>query len=348
MEKAYLVLENGDIFEGYAFGAKAKGVGELVFTTGVCGYMETLTDKSYYGQIIMQTFPMIGNYGIIEADEDGKCVASGYVVREWCENPSNFRCEGDIDAYLKKQGIPGIYGVDTRRITAIIREQGVMNAAICSSIPESKEFIKNYKISKAVEAVTGADITKYFVDNAKYSLALVDYGVKPSIVKALNERGCSVTVYPANAQLISILPQLYDGIVLSNGPGAPEEGVYTEQIKELFGKKPVLAIGLGYQLLAIANGAEVEKLRYGHRGANQPCKMTGKNRTYITVQNHGYAVVSDSVKKGNISFVNANDGTCEGIEYKDEKAISVQFYPDSINGTSFIYDEFINMLGGAR
>ncbi len=348
MEKAYLVLENGDIFEGYAFGAKAKGVGELVFTTGVCGYIETLSDPSYYGQIIIQTFPMIGNYGIIEADEDGSCVASGYVVREWCENPSNFRCEGDIDAYLKKQGIPGIYGVDTRRLTAVIREQGVMNAAICESIPDNTDFIKSYKVNNAVEAVTGGDIKKYFVDNAKHSVAIIDYGMKPSIIKALNERGCNVTAYPAGAQLISILPQLYDGIVLSNGPGAPKEGRYTEQIKELFGKKPILAIGLGYQLLALANGARVEKLKYGHRGSNQPAKKTDSSRTYITVQNHGYAVVPETVVKGNISFVNANDGTCEGIEYKDEKAVSVQFYPDSVNGTSFIYDEFVNMLGGDR
>ncbi len=348
MDKAYLVLENGDIFEGYAFGAKAQGVGELVFTTGVCGYIETLTDPSYYGQIIMQTFPMIGNYGIISEDIDGKCAASGYVVREWCKDPSNFRCEGDIDEYLKKAGIPGIYGVDTRRITAIIREQGVMNAAICSSIPEDTEFLKSYKIENAVEAVTSSDITKYFIDDAKYSIALIDYGMKSSIIKALNERGCNVTVYPANAQLIDVLPQLYDGIVLSNGPGEPQEGKYSEQIKELFGKKPMLAIGLGYQLLALANGAKAEKLKYGHRGANQPAKKTDANRTYITVQNHGYAVISDSVIKGNISFVNANDGTCEGIEYKDEKAISVQFYPDSVNGTAFIYDEFVKLLGGDR
>ncbi len=348
MKKAYLVLEDGTVFEGYRFGAQANALGELVFTTGVCGYIETLTDPSYCGQIVVQTFPMIGNYGFISEDMDGKCALTGYVVREWCDSPSNFRSEGTIDEFLKRAGIPGICGVDTRHLTAILREKGSMNAYICDSVPDDLSIVKFHKSEEPVKKVTCEEVKKYAADKAKHNIALIDFGTKISLIQALNNKGCNVSVYPANSPLISVLPDLYDGIVLSGGPGEPKPGEYTETIKALFGKKPVLAIGLGHQLLALACGAKIFKMNHGHRGANQPCRYLAGNRTYITEQNHGYAVDKDSVITGVISFVNANDGTCEGIEYKEQRAVSVQFYPDDCNGTEFVYHQFIDMMGGAN
>ena len=347
-KKAYLVLEDGTVFEGYSFGAQKDTIGELVFTTGMCGYIETLTDESYFGQIVLQTFPMIGNYGIIPQDFEGVCSVKGYVVREKCDNPSNFRCKTTLDSFLKETGIPAIYGVDTRAITKIIREQGVMNAAICSEIPSDLSEVKNYKIIGAVESVTAENTTVYPAENEKYKVTLIDYGAKRNIIRELNKRGCSVTAVPANATAEEILKTNPDGIMLSNGPGDPAENLFQiEVIKELAGKKPIFGICLGHQLLALAMGAKTEKLKYGHRGVNQPVKEVAGTRTYITSQNHGYAVVPQSVKKGKISFINANDGTCEGIDYEDLNAFSVQFHPEAASGphdTDFLFDRFLKLM----
>ena len=267
MKKAYLILEDGHVFEGYSFGAEAKGVGELVFNTQAIGYIETLTDPSYYGQIVMQTFPMIGNYGVIEEDFVGKCALSGYVVREHCEKPSNFRSQYDLDTFLKKNNIPGIYGVDTRQITKILRESGVMNACICSEIPKDFEEIKNFKIVDAVASVIDSETKVFANGDEKYDVTVVNYGAANDSIKALTKKGCKVTVVPASASAEEILATEPDGILLSNGPGDPSENVFCiEQIKKLMGKKPIFAISLGHQLLALADGGMTYKLKYGHRG----------------------------------------------------------------------------------
>lgn len=348
MKKKYLVLENGTVFEGYAFGAEKQSIGELVFTTGMNGYLETLTDESYYGQIVMQTFPMIGNYGVIPADFEGKCSVKGYVVREWCLHPSNFRSEETLDAFLKKSGIPGIFGVDTRAVTKIIREHGVMNAVLCDEVPQDLSDVKAYKIIGAVEAVSTKEMCFYPAENEKFRVSLLDYGAKKNIIRELNKRGCTVTVLPASASAETVLAEKPDGVMLSNGPGDPAENLYQiGQLKKLCGKVPMFGICLGHQLLALANGAKTEKLKYGHRGVNQPVKETAGNRTYISSQNHGYAVVSDTVKNGTVSFVNANDGTCEGIEYPGLHAFSVQFHPEACSGphdTAFLFDRFMGLM----
>lgn len=347
MSKKYLVLEDGSVFEGTAFGAESEAVGELVFTTGMCGYIETLTDESYFGQIVLQTFPLIGNYGIIPEDFEGECALTAYVVRENCEAPSNFRAHGTLDEFLKERGIPGICGIDTRAVTKIIRENGVMNAAVLNSVPENIETIKSYKITDAVNSVT-CEKPEVFNPDGKYKVALIDYGAKKNIIRELVKRDCAVTVLPADTSAEDILNIKPDGVMLSNGPGDPAENKYQiEQIQKLAGRVPIFGICLGHQLLALALGAQTEKLKYGHRGVNQPVRETSGKRTYITSQNHGYAVVADTVTKGIVSFVNANDGTCEGIDYPEIKAFSVQFHPEACSGphdTAFLFDRFLSLM----
>lgn len=349
MKKAYLVLQNGDIFEGYSFGAEGSTVGELVFTTGMCGYIETLTDPSYFGQIVMQTFPLIGNYGFIEDDAEGKCSVSGYIVREWCDMPSNFRSGGDIDAYLKRHGIIGLCGIDTRAVTKIIREHGVMNAVISDSLPVCTEAVNNYSVKNAVKSATCKETSVYKANNEKYKVVLYDYGAKENIIRELLLRGCTVIRVPSCTAADEVLKLSPDGIMLSNGPGDPAENTgCIKEIKKLLGAVPMFGICLGHQLMALAAGGKTEKMRYGHRGVNQPVKEVGDSRTYITSQNHGYSVIADSIKdKGSLSFVNANDGTCEGVDYKDLNAFSVQFHPEACSGpkdTSFLFDKFIKLM----
>lgn len=335
-------------FEGRAFGAETDCIGELVFTTGMCGYIETLTDESYFGQIVMQTFPLIGNYGVIPEDFEGECSVRGYVVREYCENPSNFRCGGTLDEFLREKGIPGICGIDTRAVTRIIREYGVMNAAVCSEIPADMSAVREYSVRGAVAAVTSGKTAVYKAEKEKYKVTLIDYGAKRNIIRELQKRGCTVTVVPAFTSTEEILAGNPDGIMLSNGPGDPAENTaQIETLKALAGKTPMFGICLGHQLLALALGAKTEKLKYGHRGVNQPVKEINGTRTYITSQNHGYAVVTDSIKQGNVSFINANDGTNEGIDYPSLRAFSVQFHPEACSGpldTSFLFDRFTALM----
>lgn len=354
--KAYICLENGDVFEGRRFGAEGDVIGELVFTTGMGGYIETLTDPSYYGQIVMQTFPLIGNYGIIGEDmESKKPFLSAYIVREKCDNPSNFRCEESLDKFLKDNSIPGVYGIDTRQITKIIRETGVMNAMICSNTKDADfEKIKQYKVKKAVESVSAKRAELFTGNEHNYNVVLLDYGAKKNIVRELNKRGCNVAVMPYDTKAEDILKLEADGIMLSNGPGDPEENTKAVvELKKLIGKKPIFGICLGHQLLALAMGGKTVKLKYGHRGVNQPVKNLETGRTYISSQNHGYAVVNESVEAqgGIISYINANDGTCEGVDYPDKNAFSVQFHPEACSGphdTRFIFDKFIDMMGGNK
>lgn len=353
MKKGYLVLQDGQVFEGVRFGAESDTVGELVFTTGMCGYIETLTDPSYAGQIVMQTYPLIGNYGIIREDFEGACCVKGYVVREWCASPSNFRTDCDLDTFLKEQGVPGLYGVDTRELTRIIREHGVMNACICDEVPADLAEVKRYAVTGVVEAVTCGQAQVCPAEGEEaLRVSLIDYGAKRNIIRELQKRGCTVTVLPATVSAEEVLAANPDGVMLSNGPGDPAENVYQiEQIQKLLGKVPLFGICLGHQLTALAAGGSTYKLKYGHRGVNQPVRDLNGVRTYITSQNHGYAVDSDSVKVGRVSFANANDGTCEGIDYPDLRAFTVQFHPEACTGpkdTSFLFDRFVNLMKGGE
>lgn len=397
--KACLVLANGLVFEGRSFGAEGIIIGETVFTTGMNGYLETLTDPSYYGQIVTQTFPLIGNYGDIKKDyESSKCNLRGYIVRQWCEEPSNFRCDGDLDSYLKSQNIIGLYDIDTRRLTKILREVGVMNGMLISgnskdaleafaALKDEKkktallEKIKSYKIEKAVESVTGsatgveepADVV--FSESAKYrfvpvtadgtkindekeamkagkgkKVVLWDFGAKANIRRELLKRGLEVVTVPCSYTAEQIMALNPDGVMLSNGPGDPAEnaGIIVEIKKLLKTGIPIFGICLGHQLLALANGAQTMKLKYGHRGANQPVKYTKTGRVYITSQNHGYAVKNDCLPEGAVqSFVNTNDGTCEGLTYTKIPAFSVQFHPEACSGpldANFLFDEFVTLI----
>ena len=353
MKKGYLILQDGQVFEGVRFGAETDTVGELVFTTGMCGYVETLTDPSYAGQIVMQTYPLIGNYGIIREDFEGACCVKGYVVREYCDTPSNFRTDCDLDAYLKEQSVPGLCGVDTRELTRIIREHGVMNAAICDEIPADLTPIKTYAITGVVEAVSCKEPDRYQAEGEeRFRVSLLDYGAKRNIVRELQKRGCTVTVLPATTSAEDILAADPDGVMLSNGPGDPAENTYQiEQIRKLLGKVPMFGICLGHQLTALAAGGSTYKLKYGHRGVNQPVRDLNGVRTYITSQNHGYAVDGDTVKLGKVRFANANDGTCEGIDYPELKAFTVQFHPEACTGpkdTTFLFDRFVELMEGGR
>lgn len=352
MKDAYIVLEDGQVFKGKRFGSERDVIGEVVFTTGMTGYNETLSDPSYYGQIVMQTFPTIGNYGLITKDfESDGIYVSGYIVRELCDTPSNFRSEGRLGDYLEKAGIPGICGVDTRRLTSVIREKGVMNACICSDPSEADaQAIRAYTVHDAVRSVSSGKKQHFSAEKARCSVALIDYGAKENIIRSLLSRGCDVTVWPAFSTAEEILASEPDGIMLSNGPGDPKENVFCiEQIKKLCGKKPIFGICLGHQLLALACGGDTVKLKYGHRGANQPVTELSSGHTVITTQNHGYAVVSESIpaETGRVSFVNANDGTCEGAEYTAFNAFSVQFHPEACAGpldTSVLFDRFVGLL----
>lgn len=347
---AYLVLSNGKVFEGTRFGAETDRIGELVFTTGMEGYIETLTDESYAGQIVTQTFPLIGNYGMIEEDFEGVSAVRGYIVRELCQAPSNFRCTETVDAFLKKHNIPGLYGIDTRALTRMLREQGTMNAMICDSVPDVPDALKKYTVSGVVAQVSCKEPTEYKPDGEiKHRVILIDYGAKRNIIRSLVKRGCAVTVVPQDTTAKEILAQNPDGIMLSNGPGDPEENVACiEELRKLIGKKPIFGICLGHQLTALAMGGKTMKLKYGHRGANQPVKEVNGTRTYITSQNHGYAVVADSLgKEAHVSFVNANDKSCEGVDYPTLNCFTVQFHPEACSGpkdTDFLFDRFINMM----
>lgn len=354
MEKAYLVLGNGMVFEGQRIGAAGDSIGELVFTTGMVGYLETLTDPSYAGQIIMQTFPLIGNYGVIEQDFEGESFAKGYVVRELCDTPSNFRSMYALDEMLKKKGVPGICGVDTRAITRIIREEGVMNAAICAAVPDDLGAIRDYLVTGVVAQVSCTEQAEHPAQGAeKFHVVLVDYGAKRNIIRCLQKRGCRVTVVPHDTTAEQILALAPDGLMLSNGPGDPAENTFEiAQIAKLVGKLPVFGICLGHQLTALAMGGRTMKLKYGHRGANQPVKHPDSARTYITSQNHGYAVVNESVQGvASLRYVNANDGSCEGLDYPGKNCATVQFHPEASSGphdTEFLFDEFLARMGGGN
>ncbi|MDR1440441.1 MAG: carbamoyl phosphate synthase small subunit [Clostridiales bacterium] len=381
--KAFLTLENGMVFEGAAFGAEGSAIGEVVFTTGMTGYLETLTDMSYYGQIVVQTFPLIGNYGLIPEDfESAGPQVRAYVVKECCGAPSNFRSQGGLGAYLRERGIVGLRGIDTRALTKAIREQGVMNGSIT---PErggaDMRAIRGYRVEGAVEAVScraradHASPAAPAAGGAKYRVALWDFGAKGSIIKELTARGCDVAQLPQSATAGEIRALRPDGVMLTNGPGDPRDNAgIIRELADLMGwgapgagggqggdglgtgaggRIPVFGICLGHQLMALASGASVAKLKYGHRGANQPARDLATGRVYITSQNHGYAVLAESLgpQVARARFENANDLTCEGIDYLGIPAFSVQFHPEASAGprdTAFLFNRFIEMMEVTR
>lgn len=353
MKKMYIVLEDGHVFEGKGYGATGETVGELVFTTGVVGYIETLTDAAYYGQIVMQTFPLIGNYGMISEDTNGvKPVIKGYVAREICELPSNFRCEGDLDSYLKENGIIAVCDVDTREITKLIRENGVMNACITDE-PAKVDLnsLKAYEIKDAVKTVASNQKGYFEAEEKKYSVAMLDCGASSNALEKLTEKGCSVTVFPYNTSAEEILSMDIDGVVINNGPGDPAENTeIIGEIKELMGKKPMFGFGLGHQIMALAAGAKTEKMKFGHRGGSVPVRSIADGKVFATSQNHGY-VVKDIPADAKVAFTNVSDGTCEGLEYDAFNAFSIQFTPDCFSATvdtDTIYDKFISLMGGDK
>lgn len=369
MGKAFLILADGTVFEGKSIGAQGKTIGETVFTTGMTGYLETLTDPSYFGQIVTQTFPLIGNYGVIPSDaESMQSWVRGYIVREICDLPNNFRCQKILDEYLKEQNIVGICGIDTRALTKKLRESGVMNGMLLSG-KEADAFsdevlinyieeIKQYKIRLAVESVSISkkDITnsnnleKNKSNNQVKKVVLWDFGAKANIARELCKRGCEIITVPYDTSAKEIIDINPDGIMLSNGPGDPSDNtkIIQEIAKLCESNIPIFGICLGHQLLALARGATTSKLKYGHRGGNHPVKNLETGRVYITSQNHGYAVEPQSLPSfAKMSFMNVNDGTCEGVKYCDIPAFSVQFHPEACGGpkdTNFLFDDFIKLM----
>ena len=356
-KKAWLLLADGTVFEGLSFGAAGTAVGEVVFTTGMTGYQETLTDPSYYGQIITQTFPLVGNYGVNGEDgESSKSYARGYIVREWCEHPSNFRCEHDLDWFLKEQGVVGLYDIDTRALTRRLREQGVMNGMVTTEDPTNDlaanlERLRAYSVQNAVRSVTIPAAQTYRCENPAFRVALLDYGYKRNIRRSLLARDCEVTVLPATAIAAEVAAGGFDGVMLSNGPGDPaEDQTLIENLRGIAGLGlPVFGICLGHQLMALAQGERTAKLKYGHRGANQPVVELSSGRTFVTSQNHGYEVVAESVPAGvgRVTHLNANDRSCEGVAYGDGRIFTVQFHPEARGGptdTSELFDHFIELM----
>lgn len=369
--KAFLILEDGTVFEGTHIGADREIVSEIVFNTSMAGYLEVLTDPSYAGQAVCMTYPLIGNYGICREDmESRKIWPDAFIVRELSRIPSNFRCDASIQEVLLEYDIPGIAGIDTRALTKVLREKGTMNGCITTNadyvMEEVQKRLKEYDMGNVVDIVTCKE--KYTLEgtgelsengplsgSARYTgekekrpslvkelkgkgkkVALLDLGAKDNIAKSLAARGCDVTVYPAGTAAEEILSDKPDGIMLSNGPGDPK--VCTEiiaNVKKLYDSDtPIFAICLGHQLMALATGADTFKMKYGHRGGNHPVKDLATGRVYISSQNHGYVVDMDKLdeKVATPAFVNVNDETCEGLAYTGKNIFTVQFHPEACPG----------------
>lgn len=369
--KAFLILEDGTVFEGTHIGADKEIISEIVFNTSMAGYLEVLTDPSYAGQAVCMTYPLIGNYGICREDmESRKLWPDGFIVRELSRIPSNFRSNATIQEFLEEYGIPGIAGIDTRALTKILREKGTMNGMITTKEPTDMEALKArlkaYTVGDVVDIVTCehkyslkgvTDLSENgpISGSAKYTgekekrpslvrklngkgkkVALLDLGAKENIARSLVQRGCDVTVYPAGTTAEEIFADHPDGIMLSNGPGDPKSCTQIiKNIKDLYdGDIPIFAICLGHQLMALATGADTYKMKYGHRGGNHPVKDLSTGRVYISSQNHGYVVDMDKSdpKIATPAFVNVNDGTCEGLSYTGKNIFTVQFHPEACPG----------------
>lgn len=355
--KAFLILEDGTVFTGKSIGSKQEIISEIVFNTSMTGYLEVLTDPSYAGQAVCMTYPLIGNYGVCMEDvEADRSWQSGFIVREIAKLPSNFRCELSLEQYLIQQNITGIEGIDTRALTKILREKGTMNGMITTdehySLDEVLPRIHAFKIGHVVAEVTCKEAQVFPAEGEQLrKVAMLDLGVKRNIIRSLQKRGCEVTLYPAETAAEEILAGNPDGIMLTNGPGDPKSCVKTiEEIKKLFTTDvPIFAICLGHQLLALANGFDTEKMKYGHRGANHPVRNVETGKVYISTQNHGYMVKDTSLdpKVAKVSYVNVNDNTVEGVSYIGKNVQTVQFHPEACAGpldTDFLFDEFMKMM----
>lgn len=352
--KAFLILEDGTVFTGTSIGSKKEIISEIVFNTSMTGYLEVLTDPSYAGQAVCMTYPLIGNYGICHEDQESlRPWPDGYIARELSRIPSNFRCEDTIQNFLKRYDIPGIAGIDTRALTKILREKGTMNGMITTNadykLEEVLPKLKAYTTGRVVERVTCEE--KKVLKGSGPKVALMDFGAKDNIARSLNKRGCQVTIYPAFTKAEEILGDDPDGIMLSNGPGDPKECTsIIEEIKKLYDSQvPVFAICLGHQLMALATGADTRKMKYGHRGGNHPVKDLETGRVYISSQNHGYMVDTDTLdpQVAVPAFENVNDKTNEGLKYIGKNIFTVQFHPEACPGpqdSGYLFDRFMKMM----
>ncbi len=369
MMKAALLLEDGTFFEGRAFGARGQRCGEVVFNTSMCGYQEILTDPSYHEQIITMTYPLIGNYGTNPEDwESRKLFAAGFIVKENCPYPSNWRNGATLDEYLKKSGIVGIEDIDTRSLVRHIRTQGAMRGIISSTEVDrrklteklqeypglvGRDIVKSVTVDKPYEwkegivnVLTGERIQP----PARYKIVAFDYGIKQNILRLLVSHGCDVTVVPAQTAAAEVLARKPDGVFLSNGPGDPAAVTYAiETVKSLLGKLPIFGICLGHQILGLALGGRTYKLKFGHRGANHPVKNLDTGRIEITSQNHGFCVDLDSLadKDVELTHMNLNDNTLEGLRCRKLAAFSVQYHPEASPGphdSQYLFDEFTRLM----
>jgi carbamoyl-phosphate synthase small subunit len=360
-KKAILVLADGSVYTGHSFGGEADAFGEVVFNTSMTGYQEMLTDPSYSGQIVIPTYPLIGNYGINSEDaESSRIQVRGFVVREECQDPSHFLNAGTVHEYLVKGGIPGIYGVDTRAITRKLRAHGVMMGYITTErTPEDAlaqlKRVPDYGTADYVKEVSCKSRFEWSPaeGSKEFNVAVLDCGTKYNIFRLLSERGCRITAMPCTSSAEEVLDLKPDGILLSPGPGDPDLLDYiVGSVRGLVSKKPIMGICLGNQLLARAFGGRNFKLKFGHRGGNHPVKELATGRVHITAQNHGYAVDADSLRGGlEVSHINLNDGTVEGMRHRDLPIFSIQYHSEASPGpldNTYLFDRFIDMMRQQR
>lgn len=370
MKKALLVIEDGSVFEGTGFGAEGEVFGEVVFNTSMTGYQEILTDPSYNGQIVTMTYPEIGNYGVNEDDVESRHpFLKGFVVKEYWRTPSNWRSQGDLESYLANYGIVGIEGIDTRALTKLIRSEGAQRAVISTEDLNPDSLLKKVRASEGivgVDLVTEVSCEEAYgwsegthdwknskaqdqSNNRNFKVVAYDFGLKHNILRKLTDHGCDVTVVPSRTPPHDVLSLNPDGIFLSNGPGDPAAVAYAiESVRTLVGEKPIFGICLGHQILSLALGAKTYKLKFGHRGANQPVKHMPSGKVEITSQNHGFAVDGETLGDDvEITHINLNDNTVEGIKHKKHPAFSVQYHPEASPGphdASYLFQEFIELM----
>ena len=374
-KKAILILEDGSVYEGHSFGAETTAYGEVVFSTSMTGYQEMLTDPSYAGQILVPTYPLIGNYGINESDFESRQIqVRGFAVRECCSQPSHWQSTRTLHEFLLAYGIPGISGIDTRALTRCLRSSGVMMGILSSemtteealselkSLPkyDFTDFVHQVSTEKSYEwqsnttatatlpslPLQGASATKQFL-----KILVIDYGLKYNILRILSQLGCQASAVPCTASAKDVLALNPDGILLSPGPGDPALlDDITETVRNLIGKKPIMGICLGHQLIGRALGAKTFKLKFGHRGGNHPVRDLATGRVYITAQNHGYAIDADTLKGGlEVSHINLNDGTVEGLRHRDLPILSIQYHSEASPGpldNMYLFERFLEMVKG--